>query len=286
MVRKCTADDLNQMIELAYKKNNEPTHYSAFCYKSHEQIEKDFHEGLNSKNNVYVGYFENDILKGMLCCFIDEEKNNADCCGPFVNGDFSKISKEMLDYMKSLVTPSMNYKFFFGKSNIECASFMELINAENQGNEFQLILKRKNYKKAASSIQVNLLPTEYTNEFIKLHDSIFPGIYVSGKDIIKSRGFGREIYCVIENSKLIGYSVLQTYDDPKKATAEVISVHENYRHKGYGRALLNKILEVALSNNSTETIHLIVDKVNKNAFDLYYSMGFELLVENCCYIAK
>lgn len=130
------------------------------------------------------------------------------------------------------------------------------------------------------------MPDEYTNQFIKLHDTIFPGVYISGKGIIQSIGADRQIFCAIKDSKLIGYSVLKTYKNSQNVTAEVISVDENYRHKGYGRALLNKLLEAALSDATIKTVNLIVDKVNKNALALYYSMGFELYIENCCYIAK
>lgn len=286
MVRKCVYDDLNQMIELAFRKNNDASHFSEFCPCKRDKIQEEFTEELNSKDNIYVGYFEQDVLKGLLFCYINNEINNADCGGPFVDGDFNKISKEMFEYMKSLLSPSIRYTFYFGKRNAECISFMESIEAENQGNEFQLQLKKENYKKIVSSIQVNVLPAEYTNQFIKLHDTIWPNVYISGKGIIKSIGADRQIFCAINDSKLIGYSVLKTYKNSQNVTAEVISVDENYRHKGYGRALLNKLLEVALSNATVKTVDLIVDKVNENALALYYSMGFEPYIENCCYIAK
>lgn len=286
MVRKCMINDLDQMIELAYRKNNEASHYSAFCYSKREKIQKEFSQGLNSEDYICVGYFENNELKGLLCCFIDGERNNADCSGPFVDGDFNKISEEMFEYIKSLASPSMNFTFYFGKKNTECASFMELIGAENQGNEYQLELKRLNYKKFESPIHTSILPIEYKNQFIRMHDTIFPDVYISGKGIVSSIGIDRQVFCIIENYKLIGYSVLKTYENSRKATAEIISVDEKHRHKGYGRALLNKLLEVALSNNSIESINLIVDKVNENALMLYYSVGFEMSIENCCYITK
>lgn len=286
MIRKCVYDDLNQMIELAFWKNNDDSHFSAFCPCKRDKIQEEFAEELNSKEHIYVGYFEKDVLKGLIFCYIDNDRNNADCGGPFVDGDFSKISKEMFEYMKSLVNSPIKYTFYFGKSNAECISFMELIRAENQGNEFQLKLKRENYKKIVSSIHVDVLPVEYTNQLIKLNDTVFPEGYISGNGIIQSIGVDRQIFCAIKDSKLIGYSVLKTYKNSQNVTAEIISVDENHRHKGYGRALLNKLLEVALSNDSIKTVNLIVDKVNENALALYYSMGFELYIENCCYIVK
>jgi ribosomal protein S18 acetylase RimI-like enzyme len=284
MIIKCSSDDLKQMIELAFQKNNEPSHFSAFCPLKKERIKNEFMEGINSDDTFYAGVFENGILKGLMGCYVDMERRNTDCSGPFIEGDFLRNSKAMYDYARSFADSSMKYTFYFGKNNTDCIHLMELIQAENQGNEYQLIIKRENYRKLSTPIPVEVLPSGYTDRLAALHDTIFPDVYISGKGIVKSLGKDREVFCAMEESRLIAYSVLKTYDNSLSATAEIIGVDKDYRHRGYGRAVLNKLLEETFKNSSVEKIDLIVDKINENALGLYYSMGFELLQENCCYI--
>lgn len=189
---------------------------------------------------------------------MDEEKQTADCVGPFVEGDFCKIAKEMLDYAKALYKQSLCIYFFFDKRNIECIAFMDLICAENKGDESILTLKRDNYKKQEFNISVEKLISEYEDQLIELHDSIFPDVYVSGKDIIQSTGINRQVFCIIENGHLCGYSVLKTPSVGIKATAEVIAVDENFRSKGYGKALLNALIKESFSHSGIDEIDLVV----------------------------
>ncbi|HEX3078115.1 MAG TPA: GNAT family N-acetyltransferase [Lachnospiraceae bacterium] len=283
MVRLCTKNDYEQMVDLAYRKNNDPTHFSAFFPRRRDSIERELTFGLESFDHILIGNFQDGTLNGLLSFYIDKDKNNTDCAGPFIDGDFLPVAKAMLDYGKSMLSSSMRYTFYFGRMNQECIEFMKINDACDQGNEYQLILKRDSYIKLSSTIHVDVLPAEYSKNFIQLHDMIFPGIYISGTEIIQSIGKDRKVFCIIEDEKLLGYSVLKIYENSKSSTAEIIAVHEEYRHQGYGRLLLNRVIEEALSDSSIETVDLIVDKINRNALSLYYAVGFELKEEMCNY---
>lgn len=67
---------------------------------------------------------------------------------------------------------------------------------------------------------------------------------------------------------------------------EVIAVDENFRSKGYGKALLNALIKESFSHSGIDEIDLVVENVNQTALGLYYSFGFELKVENCFYQEK
>ena len=163
---------------------------------------------------------------------------------------------------------------------------MNLINAENKGNECILILKRENFTEKECGTQVVFFTPEYKVEFMKMHDHIFPGVYVSSKDILDSLGNKRSLYCAIENDALLGYAVLKYTKDSSAVTVEIIGVDEKYRGKGYGKALLNEVLKQAFSDHSIKTVNLVVENLNTNAMSLYYSFGFELDVENYSYSAR
>lgn len=132
IVRKCENNDLEQMVEMAFQKNNEPNHFSAFCPCLRNSIHKEFEEGLTSNESLYIGYFEHDLLKGMIGGYLDKERNNVDCCGPFIDGNFIKTATEMFDFMRTYYEISTEFTFYFGKKNAECISFMEHIKADRK----------------------------------------------------------------------------------------------------------------------------------------------------------
>jgi len=77
-----------------------------------------------------------------------------------------------------------------------------------------------------------------------------------------------------------GYGVLKYTSDIKHITAEIFAVKKEKRGKGYGWALLNAVVDSAFYKYNGNVVDLMVEKLNTNARDLYYSCGFKLSVEN------
>lgn len=289
MIRECTNSDLDQMVELAFQLNNQIDHYSAFCPISRKSIRMEFETAIDSKQHMIVGSFRDNKLTGLLNCYFDIEKKNADCSGPFIDStteDYLSFAKQLFDFIKRHVDVEMKYTFFFSKENMECRNFLESINADRKVNEYELLLKKESFMPYPNTVEINNLNETYYNQFIQLHDFIFPNIYVSGKDIVEDINKNRFVFSIIDDNKLIAYSVLRLYKNAKIATAEIIGVDEKYRRKGYGKAILNHLLEFSFQKNVIEEIELIVDGDNDTAISLYQSLGFIIKAENCCYIAK
>ncbi|MDD4297970.1 MAG: GNAT family N-acetyltransferase [Ruminiclostridium sp.] len=280
----CTQQQLNNIIEFAYKMNIDREHASTFCAISKSAIREDFSEGI-SKNCV-LACWNNDEIIGILSCFIDEVKNNADCTILIDSRkcDYNTIARLLLEKFRIANDANMKYTFFFPTENVECANFLESINANRQVNEYYLILEKKNADNNTSNLNVIELPTNSYNSFIELHDTIFPGVYISGADVIKDIGKIHFIYSIIENEILIAYSVLRLNRD-RSATAEIIAVKENFRGKGYGRAVLSYLIKTAFTSFTLDKIDLIVDGNNDKAIRLYLDLGFTIVTENRCYIA-
>ncbi|MBW4828448.1 MAG: GNAT family N-acetyltransferase [Clostridiaceae bacterium] len=289
MIRECTNSDLDQMVELAFQLNNQIDHYSAFCPISRKSIRMEFETAIDSKQHMIVGSFRDNKLTGLLNCYFDIEKKNADCSGPFIDStteDYLSFAKQLFDFINRHVDVEMKYTFFFSKENMECRNFLESINADRKVNEYELLLKKESFMPYPNTVEINNLNETYYNQFIQLHDFIFPNIYVSGKDIVEDINKNRFVFSIIDDNKLIAYSVLRLYKNSKIATAEIIGVDEKYRGKGYGKAILNHLLEFSFQKNVIEEIELIVDGDNDTAISLYQSLGFIIKAENCCYIAK
>lgn len=72
-----------------------------------------------------------------------------------------------------------------------------------------------------------------------------------------------------ENDKYVGFLIYQLLYE----ASEIIDIFvlDEYRNKGIGKALINKMLE----NKQIEKVTLEVKKDNKNAIMLYNSLGFK-----------
>lgn len=284
MIKECKLEEIKSCVDLAFKLNSKSESSSAYCSKKYDSIYKDFEHMIKGEEHVVVGYYEADKLVGVMGFFVDVDKHTADCVGPFIDGDrFLDIAKDILDFAKTLLNESTRYNFYFDQRNTDCLELMKLLNANYNGNECSLKLERKNYIPKSIEVNIELITTENSIELIKLHDNIFPGTYVSGTDIINSLGGNRQAYCILEHDVMVGYGVLRLDEGSSNLCVEILAVDEQFRGKGYGKALLSNSLKQAFSNKSIESVYLIVDDPNTVAKNLYFSYGFELEVENQSY---
>ena len=101
---------------------------------------------------------------------------------------------------------------------------------------------------------------------IKLIEKLFKEYKEKYNPIINDYTF---ILSYKENNKYVGFLIYQLVYE----SAEIIDIFvlDEYRNKGIGKALINKMLD----NKKIEKVTLEVKKDNKNAIMLYNSLGFK-----------
>ena len=286
MIKECNPSHLQQCVDIAFLRNNQPENNSAYCPKSKDSIRSDFEFVMSSPDSLMIGYFDGDVLAGIMGCFMNPENNWVDCCGPFFCNEWSgEIAKDMFKFARSKLTSEVRFNFFFDARNNNCHQLMESLSAMRRDNEYVLILKKPDYKPQQNLRTVIPYSSKFENDVIKILHDTFPDSYVSGRELTGSIGKEREVYCALdENGAFVGYGVLKRYNgNAGHMTAEIFAVAEGARGKGYGWALLNTVVDCALNKYGAQTVDLIVDRLNTNARDLYYSCGFKLKVENSSY---
>jgi len=278
-------ESLQQCVDIAFKRNNQPENNSAYCPKSKESIYADFEFMINNPNSLVVGLFSNDVLLGVLGCFTNPDNNWVDCIGPFFANDWDQDNaKAMFAFAKSKLTKAVQFNFYFDARNKNLHQLMDALSAKRKDNEYVLMLEKCDYKPQQLMQNIVMYSDKFENDVIKLHDATHIGLYVTGKDIVNSVGKDREVFCALdENGLFVGYGVLKRYDNTGHMTAEIFAVAKAARGNGYGWALLNTVVDCALNKHNANTIDLVVDKLNTHASNLYYSCGFKLVVENSSY---
>lgn len=280
----CTIEHIEEIIEFIYRLNNRVESASNFCPKSKEYIKEEILNGIN--DNSFFIYWENNKVLGTINYYLDEVRNNADCTLLIDSKicDYNAVANILFKKVKDINNIDTKYTFFFPKENIDCSNFLESINAKREVNEYGLIMNKDGIKNEKFKSNVNELPIDYYEQFKNLHNEIFPDVYISGTNIVESIGNKYYVYSIVEDNTLIAYSVLRLNGD-KSATAEVIGVRESFRGKGYGKTVINYLIEKAFNSFGISQIDLIVDADNEKAIKLYLDLGFAIEHENRCYTA-
>lgn len=279
----CTDEHINELVEFAFRLNNNLENSSQFCPKSESYIRKEFLEGI-SNNRIFSCYKDNEII-GIINYYLDEIRNNADCTLLIDSKkyDYYSVANLLFKKMKKLNDINTKYTFFFPKENIECANFLESINAKREVNEYGLILENNHVNSSILNPNIKELPIDFYEDLKELHNDIFPDVYIFGADIINNIGKKHFVYSIIKDHTLIAYGVLRPNDN-MSATTEIIAVRESYRGKGYGKAIISYLIDRAFNSLKVSQVDLIVDGDNEKAIKLYLDLGFVIEHENRCYI--
>ncbi len=288
MIKKCEKDVLEQCIDIAFMQNNLPQNSCAYCSNLVENIRIDFELIINNPNCLMVGYFNDNELTAILGCFVNDNNNWVDCCGPFFRGEYNQdVAKDMFLFAKSYLSNAARFNFYFNVENKNTHELMQILGANRQDNEYILSIKRSDYKPQKIKKHIVKYINIYEKDVITLHNECFPDVYVDGRDLISAIAKTREIFCALdENDEFVGYGVLSFNNDRQGLVAEIFAVREEKREKGFGWALLNTVVDYGFTEYNGNKIDLVVDKLNNNARKLYYSCGFKLQIENESFFIK
>lgn len=284
MIQPFAAEDMEALALFAERLNAQRESGSTFCCARAEDIRRDFEEAME----YGFAYWMDGKPVGLVNCFPDVEKGNADCSLLVdVSGEaYQEIAGKLLSVVREKLGPGMVLTFFFPTENKECRSFLDDAGARQQENEYILRLEQEDWNEH-QDLEVELRPiqSEERDAFAACHDTVFPGVYASGKDILEDLGKTRFVYVVPDRAGLTAYGVLKTCGG-KQATVEMIGVREDSRRCGYGRAVLNHLAGQAFSRFGAEQLELVVDADNQSALHLYLDTGFKVWQENNCYILR
>ena len=125
-------------------------------------------------------------------------------------------------------------------------------------------------------MDIRLLDRNYLDDVYKVESESFDRPWSKenlSNEFDKTDSF---IFGLFEDGMLIAYAGLSVIVD--EGYLLNIAVLSEYRHKGYGKALLSVIMDLA-KNRDLLFVTLEVRKSNENAINLYKKAGFEITGE-------
>lgn len=284
-IRPFAYDDLEPLAILAQRLNAQRETGSTFCCIKAVDIRRDFEETMAYGSACWS---EDGKPLGLISCFPDWEKGNADCSLLLDahGASYLEMAAALVSAARERLGPKVACTFFFPMENRDCRRFLDLAGAQRQVNEYLLFLGREDWNAPANlAAEPRPLQDEERDAFAALHNKVFPDAYASGQDILTDLGKARFVYAVPDRAGLAAYGVLKT-SGGGHATVEMVGVRKDARQRGYGRAVLNHLASRAFSEFGADRLDLVVDADNRNALALYLDTGFRVHQENNCYILR
>ena len=273
---------LDEGVALMAKYNKEKRYKIGYCSLKPNSIRKDLIESFEDEENKTIGVIEQGKLIGIIDLQVDLEKQVIEMIGPFIDreeeNEWLSIANEMCQFIFEALGFTYKYLFFIHQENQINKKLLKNLGATSRGHEYVLELKKENVKVQLLSKRIVEASQNVYEEFQAFHDTLWPGVYYSGKQIIEKLTRGYQLFIAKNNQELEGYVFVQKQLEAESGYIHFLAVKEGYRKQGIGKALLTKAIEYLFKESQIKKISLCVEVLNEVAMQLYFDVGFE--VEN------
>ena len=258
--------------------NKDATHHVGYCGDEKEEV---LHTILHDFSDIgweksFVVTYEDNKIIGVLGFDVDEVKKCAEIWGPFIiTENWGEVALHM---WKELIenVPFHIEKFygFYHVENNNCAHLMKVLHAKEQDRHSIFRLSNSGVKQHTICNVEEALPQVF-EQFIALHNNVFPNTYYEGNEIIERVNNTNKLFVSVENDRLEGYVYVEVNPEFQEADIEFIATAEESRGKGIGECLLRAAIQHVFSFQGMREIVLCLNTNNDGAMKLYKKVGFE-----------
>ena len=249
---------VNEYMDFVNEINSIPN-FSDPMLSSKEQIQCNLLDAPNKPMHQVWGIFEKEEIVGLFVFLILEDESYIEMLVGLSR--VLKAYEEMLAFLKEKYK-GYRVDFVYNPDNHLLHNLLQNEQAEFEAEQQKMLLKEAvSYK---SNHQIELYSPKYKEQYISIHSN--DGYWTADKVIDASDRF--RIILAIENNEVVGYTDV-TYKFDENEPYDIF-VKEEYRNKGYGKAMLAKAVEL----NKSKDMMLLVDVDNSAAITLFESLGF------------
>jgi ribosomal protein S18 acetylase RimI-like enzyme len=280
-VRQAHKEDFGTIARLIADQNKNPeTH----CIQSDtgsdfQSIQNETTRLASDSGICFVMAFQSDQLLGILGCELDEELGRGWLRGPFITGisnDWSQTASVLLKELLDILPENIHW----------LDSFLNIANKQGNGfyldNGFRQLRLVHVYVAAPFETPLRLsnscevLKANRIQDFLHLHETIFPQTYATGQRILDKIDDCNQVFVYNQGSEMLGYLYAAIEEDSGDGSIEFIGVREDVRGNGIGRQLLQSALQWLFEVKKVPQATLAVNDNLTNARNLYESVGFRL----------
>lgn len=254
--------DVSEYMDFINEVNSDPD-FSDPMLVTREQMQCNLLDASNKPTHQIWGIFNEEEITGLFVFLVLEEESYLEMLVGLSRT--LKAYEEMLAFLKGKYK-GYQVDFVYNPHNHLLHKLLQNENAKIYTEQQKMVLKREvPYK---SNHQIVLYSPEYREQYSVIHRN--EGYWTADKVIDASDKF--RIILAIADDEVVGYiDVTYKYDENEPYD---IFVKEEYRRRGYGKAMLARAIEL----NRPKAMTLLVDVDDTAALALLESLGFDRAV--------
>jgi ribosomal protein S18 acetylase RimI-like enzyme len=280
-IRPAHREDFEIISRLIADQNKQP---ATHCIQSDtsedfQGVQRELTDLDSSSALRFVVALQADCLIGAVGCELDEELGRGWVRGPFIiadMNDWDTLAAALLRELTAGLPPAIRW----------LDSFLNIANV--RGNAFYLSqgfrqLRLVHVYVAAAPDQPLVLPDpcstlkpHQAQEFINLHQAIFPQTYATGQRILDQIDDNHQVFVYARNDEVLGYLYAALEDSSGDGAIDFVGVRADARGQGIGRQLLHTALQWLFEVKHAPQATLVVNDDLTNARGLYETVGFSL----------
>lgn len=258
--------------------NKDAIHHVGYCGDEKKEV---LHTILHDFSDIgweksFVVTYEGNKIIGVLGFGVDEVRKCAEIWGPFIKAEnWEEVALHMWkELIKKVPFHIEKFYGFYHVENNNCARLMKNLYAKEQDRHSIFSLSHNIVEERSICNVEEALPKVF-EQFISLHNHIFPNTYYKGNEIIERLSDTNKLFVSMKNGKLEGYVYVEVNPEFHEANIEFIATAENSRRKGVGEQLLQGAIQYIFSFQRMREIELCLNTNNDRAMKLYKKVGFE-----------
>ncbi len=226
---------------------------------------------------VIVALADGQIV-GLLGVDVDAEVRRAWLYGPLAAGvDWHSTADALYSYAHDygLLSEAREHELFASIAHTNMAAFAARHGFTARGAEAGLRLERAALNRLPHS-EADVLGVADHEAFAALHDTIFPGTYYSGQEIVARLGERDRVFVHRSREALDGYIYAKLDPGAESGYIDFLGVAEDARRRGIGRRLVAAAARWLFTFVEAKAVELTVNAANTGAIALYQQLGFTL----------
>lgn len=276
-------EELETLAKYIEQLNKQPSHHIGYMGEDLDDIFHSLNELLvDEESSAYIVKNNGKIL-GFIGVDGDYQRGVGEIWGPFVEKGYEHVGEELLSYLEGADSNLRELHLFCEEENQYVHSLASSFNFLCHSSQAFLEVEKG---KIPYRCKVSLLQSGYYNDFVSLHNSLFPNTYYDGDEIINRMKTEGNVYAIIEDDMLIGYTYAEYKQDHYHGSLEFIGVHDQFQGKGIGSSLIKMALSHMFQSTDIQVVKLCVNETNQKALSLYEKCGFETVKKLKFYIKK
>lgn len=251
--------NVSEYMDFINEINSDPD-FSDPMLATQEQMQCNLLDASNKQAHQIWGIFDEEEITGLFVFLVLDEESYLEMLVGLSRS--LKAYEEMLSFLKEKYK-GCQVDFVYNPHNYLLHKLLQNENAEIYPEQQKMVLKREVPHK--SDHQIVLYSPEYREQYNSIHQN--EGYWTADKVIEASDKF--RVILAIADEEVVGY-IDVTYKHDENEPYDIF-VKEEYRRKGYGKAMLARAIEF----NRPKGMMLLTDVDDTATLALFESLGFD-----------